>query len=284
MTNTELWVAIPDSTLMECVDLKEKTEKAGYIARACAIHRVTRIYIYHDRGERRREDQRLLSILLQYVEAPQYLRKHLFPKIPELAYAGLMPPLRTPSHLVKTDLSEVKAGDIREGYCYRRSGTYYVDVGLPKPAHLLHKENVSIGRVSVKIEAVEPELTCSIIDRSEIKGYWGFTVKQTEDLSKLVRSLKPVLVIATSRLGQPIAEKWQLLQSMLHTSERCLVLFGSPRRGLHEILKNEGTTIQNVANATLNFVPDQGTATIRTEEALYLVLGLINFLLHIPIS
>lgn len=281
MSNTELWVAIPDSTLIECVDLREKTEKVGYIARACAIHRVTRIYIYHDRGERGREDQRLLSILLQYIEAPQYLRKHLFPKMPELAYAGIMPPLRTPSHLVTTQLTEVKAGDIREGYCYRRSGSYYVDVGLPKPAHIIDKD-VSLGRVIVKIESVEPELTCSIIDRNEIKGYWGFTVKQTEDITKLVKSLKPVLVVATSRRGQSIVDNWQTLRNLLHTSERCLILFGSPRRGLQEILKDEGTDLQNVADLTLNFVPNQGTATVRTEEALYIVLGVINFLLYLP--
>jgi len=56
--STELWVAIPDSTLIECVDLREKTEKAGYIARACAIHRVTRIYIYHDQKEKARKERR----------------------------------------------------------------------------------------------------------------------------------------------------------------------------------------------------------------------------------
>ncbi len=283
MGNTEIWVAIPDSTLIECVDLREKTEKAGYIARACAVHRVSRIYIYHDRKDGVREDQRLLSILLHYIEAPQYLRRHLFPKMPELAYAGVMPPLRTPSHLVTTEVSEVKVGDVREGYCYRRSGSYYVDVGLPKPAHLLNKD-VSLGRVAVKIEAIEPELTCSIIDRGEIKEYWGFTVKQSEALSKLVRSLKPVLVIATSRQGQPIAENWQRLQRLLHSFQRCLILFGSPRRGLQEILKDEGRDLQNIANVTLNFVPNQGAATIRIEEALYIVLGVVNFLLHLPIS
>ena len=279
--STELWVAIPDSTLIECVDLREKTEKAGYIARACAIHRVTRIYIYHDQRERARKDQRLLSILLQYIETPQYLRRHLFPKMPELAYAGVLPPLRTPSHQAKPELSEVNEGDIREGYCYRRAGAYYVDVGLAKPARLLNAE-ANLGRVLVKIEDVEPELTCRIVDRSAVKGYWGFTVKQTEELSKLVKSLKPVLIVATAKEGQPIAENWKKLHTLLHSNERCLILFGSPRSGLQEILQEEGSSIQNVANITLNFVPEQGTATVRTEEALYIVLGIVNLLLHLP--
>jgi methyltransferase len=279
--STELWVAIPDSTLIECVDLREKTEKAGYIARACAIHRVTRIYIYHDQKEKARKDQRLLSILLQYIETPQYLRRHLFPKMPELAYAGVLPPLRTPSHQVKTELSEVKEGDVREGYCYRRAGAYYVDVGLAKPARLLDAE-ANLGRVLVKIEDVEPELTCRLVDRSAVKGYWGFAVKQTEELSKLIKSLKPVLVIATAKEGQPIEENWKKLHTLLHSNERCLILFGSPRSGLQEILQEEGTPLENVANITLNFVPEQGTATVRTEEALYIVLGIVNLLLHLP--
>ena len=281
MSRIELWVAIPDSTLIECSNLREKTEKAGYIARACAIHRVSRIYIYHDRKEKARMDQRLLSVLLQYIETPQYLRRHLFPKMPELAYAGMLPPLHTPSHLVKTDLSEVREGDIREGYCYICSGTYYVDVGVSKPARLLDKK-ANLGRVLVEIESVEPELTCRITDRSAIKGYWGFLVKQTEELSKLIKSLKPVFVLATSRKGQPIEENWRKLQSLLSTYERCLILFGSPRRGLDEILQDEGVPLQNVANITLNFVPEQGTATIRTEEALYIVLGVVNLLQHLP--
>jgi predicted SPOUT superfamily RNA methylase MTH1 len=61
-----------------------------------------------------------------------------------------------------------------------------------------------------------------------------------------------------------------------------LILFGSPRSGLQEILQEEGTSLENVANITLNFVPEQGTATVRTEEALYIVLGIINLLLHLP--
>ena len=277
----KLWVAIPDSTLIECVDLMEKTVKAGYIARACAIHRVNRIYIYHDKKERARADQRLLSILLQYIETPQYLRRHLFPKMPELAYAGMLPPLRIPSHQVETELSEVKVGDLREGYCYRRAGTYYVDVGLSKPAQLQSNE-VNLGRVLVRIERTEPELACTIADKSAIKGYWGFTVKQTEELTKLIKSLKPVLVLATSREGQPVAENLGRLQELLSSHERCLILFGSPRRGLKEILQEEGATLHNVAHMTLNFVPEQGTATVRTEEALYIVLGIINLLMHIP--
>ncbi len=269
MQKLELYVAIPDSTLIECSDLREKTEKVGYIARACAIHGVSRIYIYHDKGERAREDQRLLSILLQYIETPQYLRRRLFPRIHELAYAGILPPLRTPSHLVTSETSKVKVGDLREGYCYRRAGDYYVDLGLEKPA-LLVGGDASLGRVLVRVEGVEPELTCMIANRSLLKEYWGYTVKQTEEVSKLVKSLKPVTVIATSRQGQPLEEYLRQILDLLRSSERCLILFGSPRRGLKEILRDEKTALESIAHMT-----------IRTEEALYIVLGIINLLAHI---
>lgn len=45
----------------------------------------------------------LLVKLLEYLECPQYLRKHLFPVCDDLRYAGILNPLDAPHHLRKTD-------------------------------------------------------------------------------------------------------------------------------------------------------------------------------------
>lgn len=44
-----------------------------------------------------------LGRLLQYLECPQYLRKHVFPLHKDLQYAGLLNPLDAPHHLRQTD-------------------------------------------------------------------------------------------------------------------------------------------------------------------------------------
>jgi predicted SPOUT superfamily RNA methylase MTH1 len=53
-----------------------------------------------------------------------------------------------------------------------------------------------------------------------------------------------------------------------------LVVFGSPEKGVHEIL---GGKMKNIQNAkTLNFFPNQATETVRLEEAILGTLSIIN--------
>ncbi|MGB0855919.1 MAG: hypothetical protein ACPGQP_02690, partial [Nitrosopumilus sp.] len=53
-----------------------------------------------------------------------------------------------------------------------------------------------------------------------------------------------------------------------------LIAFGSPQKGIHEIL---GGKMKNIQNAkSLNFFPNQATETIRLEEALLGTLAIIN--------
>lgn len=44
-----------------------------------------------------------LARILQYLECPQYLRKHIFPIHNDLQYAGLLNPLDAPHHLRQQD-------------------------------------------------------------------------------------------------------------------------------------------------------------------------------------
>ena len=60
--------------------------------------------------------------------------------------------------------------------------------------------------------------------------------------------------------------------------EKMLLVFGSPFRGLYEIAKREGFDLDEEVHMTLNFVPGQGTKTVRVEEALYSTLAIINLL------
>jgi predicted SPOUT superfamily RNA methylase MTH1 len=54
------------------------------------------------------------------------------------------------------------------------------------------------------------------------------------------------------------------------------VAFGAPSRGLHEIVKEEEAKLDSTVDFVVNMIPEQGTATVRTEEALLASLAVFN--------
>lgn len=99
MIKHRLAVAVPASVVADTPHLREKTSKIGFIGRAAAIFRVDEIIVYADDPKtNQNRDLDLIALLLSYMETPQYLRKRLFELKPELQYAGILPPLRTPHH------------------------------------------------------------------------------------------------------------------------------------------------------------------------------------------
>jgi methyltransferase len=45
---------------------------------------------------------------------------------------------------------------------------------------------------------------------------------------------------------------------------------------LHEIAKEEGTKLERIVDFVVNMIPDQGTVTVRTEEAVFASLAIVN--------
>ena len=54
-------------------------------------------FIYRD-GNENTNDRNLLSTILKYLETPQYFRKQLYPKSDLLKFAGVLYPLKIPTH------------------------------------------------------------------------------------------------------------------------------------------------------------------------------------------
>jgi len=78
--------------------------------------------------------------------------------------------------------------------------------------------------------------------------------------------------IITSRKGKTATK--EQVSKYTKSDQPTLVVFGSPEKGVHEIL---GGKMKNVQNAkTLNFFPNQATQTVRLEEALLGTLAIIN--------
>ena len=58
-----------------------------------------------------------------------------------------------------------------------------------------------------------------------------------------------------------------------------MIIFGSPKRGLQEILKQEGKNPEETFDYFINTVPNQNVSTVRTEEAILISLGILNLTL-----
>ena len=135
------------------------------------------------------------------------------------------------------------------------------------------------NRVTVRITKLKETLLAVLANRDEIKAYWGYRVTVSNvPFRQLVKSRLFDLVVATSRLGVnfdtvkgELARRWK-------KSRTVLVAFGAPTQGLYEILARERIRLDEVAHFTVNTIPNQGTETVRTEEALYATLAIFNVL------
>ena len=278
LSKRKLSIAIPASIVSDVPHLREKTSKGGLIGRAASIFRVNEIIVYPDNPRVNQAlDTDLIATLLAYMDTPQYLRKKLFTLKPELRYVGVLPPLRTPHHPLNPKMNKLKIGEYREGVTLsKRKNGVFVDIGVEKPA-LIPNTKLSTGRrVTVRITTVDKCVEAELASCNEIPEYWGYTVT-TEKLpfAKMVKTRDFDLTVATSKHGVPfaqvaerIAERWE--------GGKILVAFGSPTRGLYEIVEQEGVNLEEIVDFVVNTVPVQGTETIRTEEALFASLAVLS--------
>jgi predicted SPOUT superfamily RNA methylase MTH1 len=281
LNKKKLCIAIPASVVSDTPHLREKTSKIGLIGRAAAIFRVDEIMIYPDTHEaNQREESDLVTTLLSYIETPQYLRKRLFKLQPQLQFAGILPPLRTPHHPLNRKTKSLKAGEYREGVTLSktRKGTL-VDIGVEQPAMILN-EQLPIGRrVTIRIVKVDKQIEVELASRDEIPDYWGFVITvEKHALGKIVKNRSFDLTIATSKYGVPFANVAKKMAERWNKAKTILVAFGAPTRGLYEMIRGEGLNLDDVADFVVNTVPLQGTETVRTEEAIIASLAILNML------
>ncbi len=280
---TKVSIAIPASIVSDTPHLREKTSKIGAIGRTAAIFKVEEIIIYPDNAKANQtRETDLITLLLSYMETPQYLRKRLFKLEPELQYAGILPPLRTAHHPLERMIKRLRVGEYREGVTLskEREGML-VDIGVEQPALILN-EYLPIGqRITVKIQKIDKQVQVELADRDEIRGFWGYSVtKEKQSFGKMLKSRKLDLTIATSRLGISFAEVAEEISARWRSAKTVLVAFGAPNQGLHEIARFEDFVLEDIVDFVVNTIPSQGTETVRTEEALIASLAVLNIRLY----
>jgi hypothetical protein len=256
--------------------LRQKTVKVGSVGRSLAIFRVGKVCIYNDddpRVKNQKAESKLIALLLNYMDTPQYLRKLLFPSTEELSYAGLLSPLRTPHHPLESEKN--REGDYRDGVVIETSGRRsLLEIGLPEKGVV--EEKLAVGqRLTVKLgKRSGNEIPVEVAARGEVQQYWGYEVMQARSLTEGLKVLKSDYSIGTSRLGQNLYEAVEAIKS--GNPRSVAVVFGGPYAGLPEICKRQGADVDELFDILVNTVPEQGTATVRTEEALLATLALLN--------
>ncbi len=273
-------ILLPASVIGVSEDLRIKTFRAGLVGRAAAIFMVDEIIIYldnHDAESMR--NQKVFSKLLNYMVVPQYLRRLVFKKQEELRFAGLLPPLKIPSHTVPASLKHIKPGSFRLAVVVKAErGRLVLEAGLektllaPVPDPLLETKVGSI--VLAKVE--DPSrLSARIVSPRESPFYLGYRVSTPRNtLGEFLRSVDAVK-IGTSKHGEPVWRRLGELRRLFSSGKRVMVAFGSPSMGLREMLAGEGVRVEDVFSILVNTVGEQGVETVRTEEALYITLPLV---------
>ncbi|MFC7231211.1 putative RNA uridine N3 methyltransferase [Saliphagus sp. GCM10025308] len=283
-------VLVPSSLSREAEDKREATRKLGYVARAATIFRADRLIVYPDPGgDDGRFGDGFVETVLRYAATPPYLRKEAWGKRDELEAVGVLPPLRAPS---QTGSESNGSGSTRQGIVTEvgPEGRVRVNCGLQHPISLNTPPGMEVGegeRVTVRISSRRP-VRAKLVDEPSP----GFAVERTDLPAALGREDAGVR-IAASRYGEPLTVG--RLETLAGRVERdgMTVAFGAPERGLPDILGIDQGAVEAAYADTeddanvepsdlrtetgfdlwLNTVPNQGSAVVRTEEALFATLA-----------
>ena len=233
-----------------------------------------------------------LSHILSYLETPPHLRRALFPIHPNLRTAGTLPSLDMPHHLRANEYCPYREGVTVSN---SKAGTK-VDLGLSQPYVIrdvqippntrvtLRMPDSDSGKGNTKqggslVEA-EAEAVSPSTPREEGGYYWGYSVRQSPSLSAVFTEC-PFdggydLSFGTSERGSPIADIASSTTS-IPPYTHMLICFGGVA-GLEHAAKNDpalsakgitGPKTGELFDYWVNLVPNQGSRTIRTEEAVW---------------
>ncbi|KQK04438.1 putative methyltransferase C9orf114 [Brachypodium distachyon] len=280
-------IAVAGSIIDNAQSLELATLLAGQIARAATVFRIDEIVVFDScppvenaSGAEAEEESgaQFLIRILQYLETPQYLRRRLFPMHKNFKFVGLLPPLDAPHHVRRHEWSEFREGVTLGGD--RSKGTL-VDVGLSKD--ILVEQILEPGKRVTVAMGTNRDITTACVRKvvppsspsDEMGSYWGYKVRYASNLSGVFNG-SPYKegydhIIGTSEHGEAIGSSELTLPAFRHL----LIAFGG-LAGLEESIEEDinlkGKGAKDVFTSYLNTCPNQGSRTIRTEEALLISL------------
>ncbi len=256
-------ILIPSTFTSDEKNLIIRKYKIGLIARACATFGITDIGIYYDPDPKFDSHGlgRFIVKVLKYINTPPYLRKIAFEKDNSLRYIGVIEPLKTPHHLDK-----IYGSRYRYAYVISLDKKYLHVTDGSKKYRVKINPSYKSGEKIIVIDTKKKK----IIDKRTLPFYFGFDAfYYNKGLVTLLNQLqkREFCIIGTSRYGDPVN------RVKIKCGEKIAIVFGSPYRGLREML---GNGYRDFFNYFINVVPDQKVETIRTEEAVFYTLSILH--------
>lgn len=268
----------------------------GRIARALAVFCVDEVIVFDDSPAKLRpanvepnsytaetDPCHFLSHILNFLEAPPFMRKALFPLHPNLRLTAVLPSLDMPHHPHPKEWVPYKEGVTLSGKTTTGKGTL-VEIGNEQPVEI--KEVIPpMTRVTLKLpddETGYPECVHPEAPRTEGGYYWGYQVRRCESLSSVFTECPYEngydLSVGTSERGTPISNSFPPGQTV--PFQHLLIVFGGPRGLEYASMNDEELCTMNVQGSRtselfdhwINVMPNQGSRTIRTEEAVFITL------------
>ncbi|WIA13416.1 hypothetical protein OEZ85_006996 [Tetradesmus obliquus] len=292
-------MAVPGSMIDNTQNIEFATFVAGQVARCAAIFNVDELVVIDDSPAAAKRDGSVgagaafLARVAQYLETPQYLRKALIPMHSDLRLAGLLPPLDAPHHMRASEWKPYREGLVLK---VQPGVGSYVDIGLdrmafvPQAVGVNTRVTLAVGespQVQFMPDFGESMILGQVVPPSqprEAEGlYWGYSVRLAQGLSGLLHE-SPFkggydLKIGTSERGQIVAPGNLQLPRFKHV----LVAFGGPG-GLEEAAEHDkavaGRETAELFGLYLNTCAQQGSRTIRTEEAILISMSFLETALH----
>jgi len=276
-------VSIKQSQVLRLITIWE-------IARAAAIVRCTHLLFYKDLEVKDHEIVTLIEKTLRYLLTPPYLRKKVIPLDPQLRLVGILNPLALPIHYRRDD---PVLGSVRLALIELKNDTVVAHIGTDKPCTMIDVKASDLNLVNplqfVEVVSLSP-LLCKLVQEDNVKIYTGFKYRFYDSLKEaLYQECRDSILIEFSKFGMDAKKALRSLRAIASKQKINILctVFGSPSMDASEILaKENGTDISSYAKSQLhahylriNAVPYQGVRSIRTHEALYLALAILNLIL-----
>jgi len=254
-------VFIPSNIFSDIPSLREKTVRVANLVRALILFRIKELFIF----KYEYKDEELYK-LLNFFRIPSYLRRYAFKKEKVFKFVGVSPPIRA---FYEDDEK------YRYGIVFKKSNnTCFINAGL-KDLVILSSEDLKEGQIVKLVREGENWR----IARNDEEHNFGFKIFEIEDLIKFLIKIriKENLIIATSRKGKIFSiEDFH----NLNRAQNIYILFGSPKEGLEEIFEKMGSKLEKHVDFIFNMFPNQGLKTIRTDEAIFGTLSILNVILR----
>ena len=294
--NWTLSIALPGSVVENAQNHELRSFLVAQVARAATIFHVDEIVIFGAASDKREPKRTPASVfmarLLQYLECPQYLRRMLFPVHPDLRAVGILPPIDATHHPRAHEAIAYREGVARDDGATALIGLQSaapLDRKVPAGSRLTVRMPTRGGPNApvVKPTAASPAVVVAPSEPREAAGlHWGFAVRVADTLpavwTECPYERRYDLAIGTSDKG---TAEWAESDFEFPRFEHALLVFGGVE-GLEPVvaadaeLSARGVTAPELFDHYFNLCPEQGSRTIRTEEALLVGLTALRPLIQ----